>query len=331
MAPEFAPSVVIYDLTEIGEGLGGTVRYIERPMGMRVRVRWVEEEIPKGFVPIGDGVAYVLETDDLDLGEPRQATVGKTLDGSRYLLPESRRPGEPWRMLIIIFPAAHTVVTPVPLPKGAKDFNGRLALFWVLTGDKLGRGDIEWQLDPVQGDPLAEFRQRMRDRGAAPKEAPAQPLPESNLSVVTDDRPLLFLSYSHEDQDEKKEVLTHLKTLELAAGQIDIWSDDLISHGSNWHDEISSAIERSKAAILLITKNFLASEFIQSTEVPSLLQRRGKLGVRVFPIIARPCAWKAVPWLAEMEVRPKGGTAVFDAENPDQLLAEIVEEIKDAL
>ncbi len=105
----------------------------------------------------------------------------------------------------------------------------------------------------------------------------------------------------------------------------------MIKPGASWQAEITSAIERSKAAVLLITKNFLASEFIQSSEVPSLLQRREQLGLKVFPIIARPCAWRTVPWLAAMELRPKGGTPVFDSKNPDELLAKIVEEIRGAL
>ncbi len=162
MAPEFAPSVVIYDLLRVADGLRGTVQYVERPPTMRVRVRWLEETVPDGYVPVGDGVAYVRETEDLLITKPEAAAIPKTLDGSRYLLAESPRPEDLWRMLIIVFPPAHTVVAPKPLPRGAKDFKGRLALFWVLRGDEEGREEIEWRMEKVEGNPLEQFQHRIR-------------------------------------------------------------------------------------------------------------------------------------------------------------------------
>ncbi len=60
-------------------------------------------------------------------------------------------------------------------------------------------------------------------------------------------------------------------------------------------------------AILLVSANFLTSKFILGEEVPRLLQRRDKEGVRIFPVIVKPCAWKQVGWLARMQVRPKDG------------------------
>ena len=54
------------------------------------------------------------------------------------------------------------------------------------------------------------------------------------------------------------------------------------------------AINTAGIAILMITANFLTSKFILDEEVPKLLARREKEGVRVIPVIVKPCAWTQV-------------------------------------
>lgn len=110
---------------------------------------------------------------------------------------------------------------------------------------------------------------------------------------------------------------------------MDVWSDDILSHGESWRKEIDKALGTAKAAVLLVTADFLASDFIQNTEVPTLLKQKKDQGLKVFPIIAKHCAWGAVPWLAELQVRPKNGSPVWsqDTADPDEALSKIVEEI----
>jgi len=92
-------------------------------------------------------------------------------------------------------------------------------------------------------------------------------------------------------------------------------------------------MESAEVAILLISKDFLVSPFIRRDEVPKLLERRQNEGVRVIPLFVRPCAWKAIPWLAAIQGRPKdaiplsGGTE-HRIEND---LAELVLEIHEFL
>ena len=92
-----------------------------------------------------------------------------------------------------------------------------------------------------------------------------------------------------------------------AAGLLDLWDDRRIGTGEDWRAEIAEAMGRANVAILLISADFLTSQFILGEEVPRLLQRRDAEGLRVFPVIVRPCAWKTVPWLSRMQVRPKDG------------------------
>ena len=81
--------------------------------------------------------------------------------------------------------------------------------------------------------------------------------------------------------------------------------------GTNWKEEIKQAIAQASVAILLITPNFLTSDFILK-EIPALLNRRkSEKELVIFPIIARQCAWRQFDWLAEMQVRPKGGKPIW--------------------
>jgi tetratricopeptide (TPR) repeat protein len=116
--------------------------------------------------------------------------------------------------------------------------------------------------------------------------------------------PTVFISYSHKDEDWKDRLVTHLGVLH-EQGIIDLWDDRRIEGGQDWQPEIEAAMARASVAVLLVTPNLLTSMFILSQEVPRLLQRRHQEGVRVLPVIAKPCAWQHVPWLARMELRPK--------------------------
>ena len=102
-------------------------------------------------------------------------------------------------------------------------------------------------------------------------------------------QPSIFISYSHEDEEYKEELVKHLRVLELE-GLVDLWVDDEIGAGGDWEDEIGRAMKNARLAILLITKSFLGSDFIRGTEIPALLERRKSEGLKVFPLIARPCA-----------------------------------------
>lgn len=145
-------------------------------------------------------------------------------------------------------------------------------------------------------------------------------------------QPTVFISYSHKDEAEKEALISHLGVLQ-GAGLIETWMDDRIETGSDWAADIDQAMGQAKVAILLVTANFLTSEFILSREVPRLLERRKSEGVVVFPVIAKPCAWRRVDWLAKMNVRPKNGTPVWreGGRYADEELAAIADEVAEII
>jgi tetratricopeptide (TPR) repeat protein len=141
-------------------------------------------------------------------------------------------------------------------------------------------------------------------------------------------KPTVFISYSHKDEEWKDRLVTHLGVLEHQ-GILDLWDDRRIGAGEDWYQDIQAAMDRVSVAVLLVTAHFLTSPFILDEEVPRLLEHRATEGVRLFPVIVRPCAWQQVKWLARMQVRPKDGRPLSGGSEYqiDADLAAIAEEV----
>jgi iron(II)-dependent oxidoreductase len=142
-------------------------------------------------------------------------------------------------------------------------------------------------------------------------------------------QPSIFISYSHKDEAWKERLVTQLRVLALE-GAFNLWEDRQIVTGDAWKSEIEKAINGANLAILLISADFLTSNFIRSKEVPPLLQRRNTEGMRIFPIILKPCPWKGVDWLTSIQVRPKDGKALalLRRHQANEILANIAMEIR---
>jgi len=101
-------------------------------------------------------------------------------------------------------------------------------------------------------------------------------------------RPSLFISYSHSDRDYLDRLLVHLRPLEKA-GLIDLWVDTRLLAGDRWKREIEKALQRATVAVLLVSADFLASDFITDNELPPLLKDAEEKGTRILPLIVKPC------------------------------------------
>lgn len=120
----------------------------------------------------------------------------------------------------------------------------------------------------------------------------------------------VFISYAHRDNEFREKLLEMLKGF-MDREVIQVWQDRQIEPGDDWYEDIQSAMKTCQMAILLVSQYFLNSEFIQREEVPVLLQKRKKEGMRVVPIIVRPCLWQDDPVLSTIQVLPKDGKPVI--------------------
>jgi tetratricopeptide (TPR) repeat protein len=134
-------------------------------------------------------------------------------------------------------------------------------------------------------------------------------------------QPTVFISYSHKDEKWKDLLMKHLGVLR-DQGLINIWQDRDIEAGADWHTNIQDAMKSASIAVIIITGNSLTSQYILHDEVSPLLERRRGEGVRIFPLIAEPCAWQTVNWLRQMNLRPTDARPL-SAGNNNQINADL--------
>ena len=98
----------------------------------------------------------------------------------------------------------------------------------------------------------------------------------------------IFVSYSHIDSNYLTRLEVHLRPFEKA-GLIQLWADTRIKAGEKWKEKIEHALDRAAIAILLISADFLASDFIVDNELPPLLKAAEEKGTLILPVILKPC------------------------------------------
>jgi hypothetical protein len=104
-------------------------------------------------------------------------------------------------------------------------------------------------------------------------------------------RDQVFISYSHKDQKFLNDLLTHLKPY-LRKGTFPAWSDEQIKPGSQWFDEIKSALAKTSVAVMLVSSDFLASDFIHEHELGPLLKEAEAGGVTILWVLIRDCSYE---------------------------------------
>jgi GTPase SAR1 family protein len=114
-------------------------------------------------------------------------------------------------------------------------------------------------------------------------------------------RTKVFISYSHNDREWLTRLQKHLKTLEHEGIDVDVWDDTRIKAGDKWKLEIKRALDEAKIAVLLISTDFLASDFIAKNELPPLLKASKQNGAVILPLILKPSRFTKHKELSEFQ------------------------------
>lgn len=96
----------------------------------------------------------------------------------------------------------------------------------------------------------------------------------------------IFISYSHKDEEWLHRLRKMLRPVE-DRHQISTWSDKDIKPGDRWRDEIEKSLAAAKVAVLIVSPDFLASEFIKEYELPRLFEKAGKKELPILWVAAR--------------------------------------------
>lgn len=119
----------------------------------------------------------------------------------------------------------------------------------------------------------------------------------------------VFVSYSHLDEEFLSDLKRHFKPF---SSQIDFWDDSKISPGQKWKEEIENAISKCKVAILLVSTDFLGSEFVATNELPPLLQAAEENGATILSVILKPCLFEEFDTLNQYQTMNKPSKPIIN-------------------
>jgi hypothetical protein len=136
----------------------------------------------------------------------------------------------------------------------------------------------------------------------------------------------VFLYYSHRDKELRDELVKHLRLLERQ-GVISSWYDRQILPGIEWARDIDAHLQTAVIILLLVSADFLASDYCYDIEMQRAMERHEAGEARVIPIILRPMDWHSAPF-GKLQVLPKDGLPVTSWGNQDDAFVDITRGIR---
>jgi hypothetical protein len=139
----------------------------------------------------------------------------------------------------------------------------------------------------------------------------------------------VFYSYAHKDEKWRNELENQLSNLKRQ-GLITSWYDRKISAGMDWTIEVDIHLNRASIILLLISPDFIASDYCYGIEMKRAMERLEAGEARVIPIILRPTDWQGTPF-DKLQVLPSVGKPVTNWRDRDKAFLEIAKGIRKAV
>jgi hypothetical protein len=154
-----------------------------------------------------------------------------------------------------------------------------------------------------------------RGRGGSVGLANAPGTKAASLSAV--------VSYAHTDEPLKNELLKHLVPL-TRLGLIETWNDRKIKAGEEWNKAISHKLENANIILLLISIDFINSQYCFDVELEKAMERHDAGEAKVIPVILRACLWNHTLF-AKLQALPKDAKAITAWRDQDEALSSVAE------
>ncbi|MFM2059754.1 MAG: hypothetical protein RLY71_4139 [Pseudomonadota bacterium] len=138
----------------------------------------------------------------------------------------------------------------------------------------------------------------------------------------------VFISYSHKDETLREQLMPFLEPLKQGS-LISDWHDRKISAGASWDEEIDARLNSADLIVMLLSQDFLASEYITKTEVPAALARHRAGEAVVIPVILRTFTWFSSP-LADLQSVPRDKKAITTWNDRDAAFVVVSDAIRQA-
>ena len=162
------------------------------------------------------------------------------------------------------------------------------------------------------------------------EESLVPPLPTTPKIIAnTSSMKKIFFSYSKSDRDYLDQLLKHLSPL-ARNNKIESWKDDEILPGEEWDDAIREELHAADIILLLVSSDFMATEYIWKVEIATAMQRHERGEARVIPIIIRRCSWESMPF-SKLNGLPSKAKPVNSYSDRDEAWLEVVKGIERVL
>lgn len=150
------------------------------------------------------------------------------------------------------------------------------------------------------------------------------------LDCDSDRRPLhVFVSFSSNDEAHLRELHTHLSAL-TRQRLLKIWTHHALSPGESWESELLSRLRNADIVLLLVSADFMASDYIQNTELAITIDRHSQGEVWVVPILIRPVDLGET-WIDGLQTLPAGRRALAEWDTPDHFWAAVASGLREML
>jgi hypothetical protein len=136
----------------------------------------------------------------------------------------------------------------------------------------------------------------------------------------------IFFSYAHEDEALRDELAKHLSILQRL-GQIKAWHDRAIDPGEEWADEIDEHLNAADIILLLISSDFMASNYCYDVEMMRAMERHEAGEAVVIPVILRRTNWSNAPF-SKLQALPRNAKPVTAWSDQDEAFLNISEGIQ---